>query len=174
MAPALDRARIGSAPDSWGVRFPDEPLQPWESFLDEVAEAGCSSIAPDPYGYLPTDPARLTDEAGRRNLEVPAGTVLTGPHRGPAVWEETRAHGSRVAALADVVEDGVPFGPAVRRGVMCESLTRVPDLEPVPVAARGLGVELSAIAEQDMYSCEPDRPLPVAVRPRDFLRSCGA
>ncbi|MFE0452907.1 hypothetical protein ACFW2D_16820 [Streptomyces sp. NPDC058914] len=147
MAPALDRIRIGSAPDSWGVRFPDDPLQvPWERFLDEVAEAGCSWTEPGPYGYRPTDPARLTDEV----KQVDPGI------------------------LAGVVEDGVPFGPAVRRGMMCEPPTGVPDLEPVLVAAQGLGVELFAIVEQDMYPCEPDRPLPTAVRTRDFPRSRGA
>ncbi|MGO2846954.1 MAG: 2-keto-myo-inositol dehydratase, partial [Microbacterium gubbeenense] len=31
--------RIGTAPDSWGVWFPDDPGQvPWERFLDEAAD----------------------------------------------------------------------------------------------------------------------------------------
>lgn len=76
--------------------------------------------------------------------------------------------------LADVVSNGVPFGPAVQRGVMCEPPSGVPELEPVLVAAQKLGVELFAIVEQDMYPCEPDKPLPIAVRTRKFLRSCGA
>ncbi|AYC37112.1 sugar phosphate isomerase/epimerase family protein [Streptomyces griseorubiginosus] len=300
MAAPLDRIRVGSAPDSWGVWFADDPAQvPWERFLDEVAEAGYSWIELGPYGYLPTDPARLTDEIARRDLKVSAGTVFTGLHHGPSVWESTWAHVSQVAALtravgarhlvvipsfwrddrtaeileppeltheqwahltkgmerlghevketygldlvvhphadthldtedhvehfldstdselvnlcldtghyaycggdsvklietygerigylhlkqvdpailADVVRDGVPFGPAVQRGVMCEPPSGVPELEPVLVAAQKLGVELFAIVEQDMYPCEPDRPLPIAVRTRKFLRSCGA
>ena len=33
--------KIGSAPDSWGVWFPDDPKQtPWCRFLDEIVEAG--------------------------------------------------------------------------------------------------------------------------------------
>jgi inosose dehydratase len=33
--------QIGSAPDSWGVWFPDDPKQtPWQRFLDEVVSAG--------------------------------------------------------------------------------------------------------------------------------------
>ena len=33
--------RVGTAPDSWGVWFPDDPKQvPWERFLDEVQAAG--------------------------------------------------------------------------------------------------------------------------------------
>ncbi|MBW5482555.1 sugar phosphate isomerase/epimerase family protein [Streptomyces bambusae] len=302
--PALTRIRIGSAPDSWGVWFPDDPLQTgWERFLDEVADAGYAWIELGPYGYLPTDPARLREETGRRGLRVSAGTVFTGLHHGPAVWDDTWAHVSRVAELAqaagaghlvvipsfwrddktgavledrvltadqwrelarqterlgrevrdryglrivvhphadthvdtpgnvarfldatdpdlvslcldtghyaycggdsvallkefgerigylhlkqvdprilaEVVAEELPFGPAVARGVMCEPPGGVPALEPVLAAAQELGaardVELFAIVEQDMYPCPPDRPLPIARRTRDYLRSCGA
>ncbi|MEU8692736.1 sugar phosphate isomerase/epimerase [Streptomyces sp. NPDC048665] len=296
----LDRIRVGSAPDSWGVWFPDDPQQvPWDRFLDEVAEAGYEWIELGPYGYLPTDPARLRDEVARRDLKVSAGTVFTGMHRGPSVWDATWAHVSQVAEvtratgarhlvvipsfwrddktaeileppeltaeqwahltkgmerlghevkeefgldivvhphadthidteehverfldstdtelvnlcldtghyaycggdsvklietygerigylhlkqvdpeiLADVRAKGTPFGPAVAQGVMCEPPAGVPELGPVLAAAQRLGVDLFAIVEQDMYPCEPDRPLPIAVRTRRFLRSCGA
>ncbi|MFJ4803894.1 sugar phosphate isomerase/epimerase family protein [Streptomyces murinus] len=296
----LDRIRVGSAPDSWGVWFPDDPRQvPWERFLDEVAEAGYAWIELGPYGYLPTDPARLTEEVARRGLTVSAGTVFTGLHRGPAVWDDTWAHVSQVAALtqamgarhlvvipsfwrddrtaeilepseltaeqwghlargmerlgrrvretygldivvhphadthidteahvarfldatdsgsvglcldtghyaycggdsvrlietygerigylhlkqvdpavlAEVVARGLPFGPAVAGGVFREPPHGVPELGPVLEAAQKLGVDLFAIVEQDMYPCEPDKPLPIAERTRRFLRSCGA
>ncbi|MGP3971466.1 sugar phosphate isomerase/epimerase family protein [Streptomyces sp. 6N223] len=98
--PVLDRLRVGSAPDSWGVWFPDDPQQvPWQRFLDEVAEAGYPWIELGPYGYLPTDPARLGDELARRDLRVSAGTVFTALHRGPAVWDATWEHVSQVATL---------------------------------------------------------------------------
>ncbi|MGW1810062.1 sugar phosphate isomerase/epimerase family protein [Streptomyces sp. NPDC002078] len=100
----LDRIRVGSAPDSWGVWFPDDPRQvPWERFLDEVSEAGYEWIELGPYGYLPTDPAQLRDEVARRNLKVSAGTVFTAMHRGPSVWAETWAHVSQVAALTQAM-----------------------------------------------------------------------
>ncbi|BET46108.1 MULTISPECIES: sugar phosphate isomerase/epimerase family protein [Streptomyces] len=300
MPSALDRIRVGSAPDSWGVWFPDDPRQvPWERFLDEVTEAGYDWIELGPYGYLPTDPARLTDEVTRRGLKVSAGTIFCGLHRGPSEWDATWEQVGRVAALtqamdakhlvvipsfwrddktaeileppeltgeqwghltrgmerlgrevrdtygldivvhphadthidteehverfldatdsdlvnlcldtghyaycggdsvklietygerigylhlkqvdpeilAGVREGGVPFGPAVQRGVMCEPPGGVPELGPVLTAAQELGVDLFAIVEQDMYPCEPDKPLPIAVRTRKFLRSCGA
>ena len=50
----------------------------------------------------------------------------------------------------------------------------MPALEPVLAAAQGLGVDLFAIVEQDMYPCPPDRPLPIARRTRRLLRGCGA
>ncbi|MFE2248907.1 sugar phosphate isomerase/epimerase family protein [Streptomyces lavendulae] len=98
--PALTRIRVGSAPDSWGVWFPEDPLQtPWERFLDEVADAGYEWIELGPYGYLPTDAARLAAETAKRGLRVSAGTVFTGLHHGAAVWEQTWEHVSRIAAL---------------------------------------------------------------------------
>ncbi|GGT16510.1 hypothetical protein GCM10010271_19240 [Streptomyces kurssanovii] len=102
--PALNRIRVGSAPDSWGVWFPDDPRQvPWQRFLDEVSGAGYEWIELGPYGYLPTDPARLAEETRRRGLKVSAGTVFTGLHRGPAVWDETWAHVSDIAALTQAM-----------------------------------------------------------------------
>lgn len=298
--PPLNRIRVGSAPDSWGVWFPDDPQQvPWRRFLDEVALAGYEWIELGPYGYLPTDPVRLADETASRGLKVSAGTVFTGLHHGPAVWDRTWSHVADIAALAkemgadhlvvipsfwrddktgqvleertltaaqwhdlttqterlgrevldrfglnivvhphadthidseenvtrfldatdpalvslcldtghyaycggdsvklietygerigylhlkqvdpeilaDVVADGVPFGPAVARGVMCEPPGGVPALGPVLTAAQELDVDLFAIVEQDMYPCPPDRPYPIAERTRRFLRSCGA
>jgi inosose dehydratase len=296
----LDRLRIGSAPDSWGVWFPDDPQQvPWQRFLDEVAQAGYEWIELGPYGYLPTDPARLTEEVDRRDLKVSAGTVFTGLHHGPEVWAATWAHVSQVAELtqamgarhlvvipafwrddksaeqlesseltteqwghlasgmnrlgrevreqfgldivvhphadthidteehvvrfldatdsdlvnlcldtghyaycggdnvklietygerigylhlkqvdpqilADVVKNELPFGPAVKRGVMCEPPLGIPELPPVLAAAQKIGVDLFAIVEQDMYPCPPDQPLPIAQRTRRYLRGCGA
>ncbi|MDI3404299.1 sugar phosphate isomerase/epimerase family protein [Streptomyces cavernicola] len=96
----MSRIRIGSAPDSWGVWFPDDPRQvPWRRFLDEVSESGYDWIELGPYGYLPTDPDVLRAETERRGLAVSAGTVFTGLHRGPAVWDETWEHVSGVAGL---------------------------------------------------------------------------
>ncbi|MCG0288038.1 sugar phosphate isomerase/epimerase [Streptomyces sp. PSAA01] len=106
-APALDRIRVGSAPDSWGVWFPDDDQQvPWQRFLDEVTQAGYQWIELGPYGYLPTDPARLTEETGRRGLTVSAGTIFTSLHRGPEVWDATWEHVSQVAELTRAMNAG--------------------------------------------------------------------
>ncbi len=100
-APNQDtRLRVGSAPDSWGVWMPDDERQtPWWRFLDEVAEAGYRWIELGPYGYLPTDPQRLSDELESRGLAVSAGTCFTATHHGDAVWPETWQHVQQVAAL---------------------------------------------------------------------------
>lgn len=106
-APALHRIRVGSAPDSWGVWFPDDERQvPWRRFLDEVSRADYEWIELGPYGYLPTDPAVLREELDRRDLKVSAGTIFTSLHHGPAVWESTWEHVSEVADLARAMDAG--------------------------------------------------------------------
>lgn len=96
---------IGTAPDSWGVWFPEDPKQtPWSRFLDEVVAAGYHYIELGPYGYLPTDPARLNDELTSRDLKVSAGTVFTGFHRTDpdereAVWKQVHEVAQLTAAV---------------------------------------------------------------------------
>jgi inosose dehydratase len=99
------RLLLGSCPDSWGVWFADDPKQtPWDRFLDELAGVGYEWLELGPYGYLPTDPARLRDELDSRSLKVAAGTMHghSGLHRAadfPAIEEATR----KVAELTRAV-----------------------------------------------------------------------
>lgn len=80
--------RIGSAPDSWGVWFAEDPKQlPWEQFLDEVTEAGYEWIELGPYGYLPKEPAKLRPELATRGLKV-SGTFLEAHLEDLAAWPE--------------------------------------------------------------------------------------
>lgn len=97
------RIQIGSAPDSWGVWFPDDPLQvPAQQFLDEVAAAGYPLIELGPYGYLPTDPAALREQLDARGLSVCAGTVFEHLHR-PDSWDDVWRQVTDVAALTQAV-----------------------------------------------------------------------
>lgn len=95
----MAKVKLGSAPDSWGVWFADDPQQtPWERFLDEVAAAGYRRIELGPYGYLPTDPSRLGDELAKRGLELTAGTIFEHLHQ-PNSWESTWKGVSAAAEL---------------------------------------------------------------------------
>lgn len=73
----MTNVKIGTAPDSWGVWFPDDPKQtPWERFLNEVVAAGYKRIELGPPGYLPTDPNLLKPLLQEHGLEVTTGFVM--------------------------------------------------------------------------------------------------
>jgi inosose dehydratase len=92
--------RIGTAPDSWGVWFPEDPGQvPWERFLDEVQKAGYHWIELGPFGYLPTDVSRLAEELASRDLKLSAGTVFTGFHKDDDQWDRAWKQALEVAGL---------------------------------------------------------------------------
>ena len=93
--------KIGSAPDSWGVWFADDPKQtPPGRFLDEIAAAGYEWTELGPYGYLPSDINVLNAELNQRNLKV-AGTFvmvhLEDPEANPELERQLAGAGEMVA-----------------------------------------------------------------------------
>jgi inosose dehydratase len=98
--PNLSRLRLGTAPDSWGVWFPEDPHQvTWQQYLDELPKAGYVWTELGPQGFLPQDPARLRDELDRRGLKVCGGTVFAGLHRGAEALKQAIDAFSREARL---------------------------------------------------------------------------
>lgn len=96
--------RVGIAPDSWGVWNPVDAAQPApEQYLREVREAGYRWTELGPYGYLGTDAGALREQFSRYELQLTAGTVFTGLHRGPdaleEAWESVREVAELVKAL---------------------------------------------------------------------------
>jgi inosose dehydratase len=291
-ASTRSRLRLGSCPDSWGVWFADDPRQtPWRRFLDELAEAGYRWLELGPYGYLPTDPARLREEVDRRGLRV-SGQAVFGALHDRDRWDDDRRAARQVAELVtamgaahvvllpddvgpnppeldpdrwrtlvdrttelgrilkeehgvdavfhphadshvgtqpqierfladtdpasvnlcldtghvayyggdnlelvrrypdrigylhlkqadpavtrQVEAEGLAFAEAVRRGVMCEPPKGEPAMEALLDAVDlYLDRELFAIVEQDLYPCDPDEPLPIATRTREYFRQLG-
>jgi inosose dehydratase len=94
---------VGSAPDSWGVWFAEDPQQtPYTRFLDEVAASGYQWIELGPFGYLPTDPMQLSEELAARNLKLSAGTVFEHLHQDgswDAVWKQIEDVAKLTAAV---------------------------------------------------------------------------
>lgn len=294
----LPNLKLGSAPDSWGVWFPDDDRQlSWQRFLDELAEARYSWVELGPYGYLPTDAAKLADELGTRGLKVSGGTVFGALHR-PQEWDQMLATVRKVVALtaalgahhlvfipplfrddrtgefvesptltgeqwhalnssanklgrllqdeydvrlclhphadshiqtqseierfldgtdsryvslcldtghvaygggdavdlihryaerigyvhikqmdpavlAQVAAESLSFGEAVKRGVCVEPPAGVPNPASVIDALATVNAQLFVIVEQDLYPCDPDVPLPIAIRTRQYLNRCG-
>jgi inosose dehydratase len=90
---AYPKLHLGTAPDSWGVWMPSgDPLQlPWESYLDQVVEAGYRYSELGPFGYLPPDPGVVREAYARRGLTLSGGTVAVALHKGRAALEQAKA-----------------------------------------------------------------------------------
>lgn len=96
----LSRLALGTAPDSWGVWFADDPKQvSWKQYLDEIAMAGYAWTELGPSGFLPQDPGQLGDELESRGLRVCGGTIFAGLHRGAQALDEAIEATSRESRL---------------------------------------------------------------------------
>jgi len=129
-APTLTNLHLGTAPDSWGVWFPEDPKQvPWHQFLDEAAAAGYTAVELGPWGYLPTDPEQLRDELGRRGLTLTGATLGTALHRGPDALDRAVAEARPVAALLAAMgaPNLIPL-PAMYTDLYTGELTESPEL----------------------------------------------
>lgn len=110
----------------------------------------------------------------------------TGHHayRGGDAAEFARKHADRLdhlhlksvdAGLArDVGERGTSFAEAVRLGVFCELDQGAVDMPALFATLGEIGYDGWAIVEQDMFPAPFDKPLPIARRNREYLRSIGA
>ena len=108
--------RIGNAPCSWGVEFADDPRNPsWETVLAECAEAGYRGIELGPVGFMPEDPAMLSEGLARHRLELIGGVVFR-PFHDPGQWDDVMdgsvrtckalsAHGARHLVLIDSISE---------------------------------------------------------------------
>ena len=77
------------------------------------------------------------------------------------------------AIQARVREEKLGFAPAVRLGAMVEPPLGEPDMVTLLAALGALGRDLYCIVEQDMYPCDFDTPLPIAVRTQQYFKGCG-
>lgn len=106
--------RIGNAPCSWGVEFPDDPRNPaWTRVLDECRDAGYTGIELGPIGFMPENPDILGPALAQRGLTLIGGVVFR-PFHDAAKWDEVKdaatrtcralvAHGARHLVLIDSI-----------------------------------------------------------------------
>ncbi len=106
--------RIGNAPCSWGVEFPDDPRNPpWQRVLDECKAAGYNGIELGPVGFMPENPDVLGPELEQRDLELISGVVFRAFHD-PDMWDDVLdgthrtcralvAHGAQHLVLIDSI-----------------------------------------------------------------------
>jgi inosose dehydratase len=123
------RLLLGTAPDSWGVWFADDPRQvPWSRYLDEVRDAGYRWTELGPFGYLPSDPGRLREELDARGLVLTGGTVFAGLHKGRDALEQAKA--DCAAELATLLPLGAKYLVILPEGYtdLDGNLTSTPEL----------------------------------------------
>ena len=125
--------RIGNAPCSWGVEFPDDPRNPpWQTVLRECAEAGYTGIELGPVGFMPEDPAPLAEALDAHGLELIGGVVFRAYHD-PAAWENVLdgthrtckalvAHGAQHLVLIDSISPR--RAPTAGRAAEAEQMDR--------------------------------------------------
>jgi inosose dehydratase len=77
------------------------------------------------------------------------------------------------AIRARVRDERLGFAPAVRLGAMVEPHLGEPDMTSIIDALAALDRDLFCIVEQDMYPCDFDKPLPIAVRTQRYFATCG-
>ncbi len=77
------------------------------------------------------------------------------------------------AIRARAMDEKMGFAPAVRLGAMVEPPLGEPDMPSLIDALAGLDRELFCIVEQDMYPCDFERPLPIAIRTQQYFKTCG-
>jgi len=106
--------RIGNAPCSWGVEFANDPRNPpWRQVLADCAAAGYSGIELGPVGYMPEDPAILSEALAEQGLDLIGGVVFR-PFHDPAAWDDVwdgavrtckalTAHGAQHLVLIDSI-----------------------------------------------------------------------
>ena len=85
------RLLLGTAPDSWGVWFADEPVQVPGPLPRRGRDAGYRWTELGPFGYLPTDPGIVRDEYEKRGLTLTGGTVFAALHKGRDALEQAKA-----------------------------------------------------------------------------------
>lgn len=106
--------RIGNAPCSWGVEFAQDPRNPsWRSVLKDCADAGYTGIELGPVGFMPEDPAILSEALEEFGLELIGGVVFRAFHD-PNAWDDVMdgavrtckalvAHGAQHLVLIDSI-----------------------------------------------------------------------
>jgi inosose dehydratase len=99
--------KVANAPCSWGVlEFESKTASPgYAQVLDEIAQSGYAGTELGDWGFMPTEPALLRDELGRRGLAM-LGAFVTLRLTHPRSYEESLQRAVATAHLLAAVGNG--------------------------------------------------------------------
>ncbi len=103
---------VGNAPCSWGTLEHQDQSKaiPFHQMLDELVATGYTGTELGDWGYMPTDPVRLSEELARRNNVVMLGAFVPVALKNPAAHKEGTARAVKTAKLiAAVATTQAPF-----------------------------------------------------------------
>ena len=156
----MAKLQVGNAPCSWGTLEFDEAKGekiPFDRMLDELAETGYTGTELGDWGYMPTDPAGLKTELGRRDL-VMLGAFVPVALKDPSAHDAGIANAVKTARLlAAVAGDPAPYlvladenGTVLDRTRMAGRVTEELGLSPSEwrVFARGADRVARAVHEE--------------------------
>ncbi len=96
---------VGNAPCSWGTLEHQDQSKaiPFHQMLDELVETGYTGTELGDWGYMPTDPVRLSEELAKRNNVVMLGAYVPVAMKNPAMHAAGVATAVRTARLIAAV-----------------------------------------------------------------------
>lgn len=103
---------VGNAPCSWGLLENQDQSKAikFTQMLDELVETGYTGTELGDWGFMPTDPVRLSEELARRNDVVMLGAFVPVALKDPAAHTEGVARAVKTAKLiAAVATSQAPF-----------------------------------------------------------------
>ena len=108
----MNELLVGNAPCSWGTLEHQDQSQaiPYSQMLDELVETGYTGTELGDWGYMPTDPVRLSEELAKRNNAVMLGAFVPVELKNPLAHAEGTARAVKTARLiAAVATTQAPF-----------------------------------------------------------------
>ena len=108
----MNELLVGNAPCSWGTLEHQDQSQaiPSTQMLDELVETGYTGTELGDWGYMPTDPVRLSEELTKRNNVAMLGAFVPVELKNPLAHAEGTARAVRTARLiAAVATTQAPF-----------------------------------------------------------------
>jgi len=96
---------VGNAPCSWGTLENQDKSKaiPFHQMLDELVETGYTGTELGDWGYMPTDPERLSEELAKRNNVVMLGAYVPVAMKNPATHKEGATRAVKTAKLLAAV-----------------------------------------------------------------------